>query len=1025
MITLITSKTHTSYWTPRESGYLNTDTGEVFYKPRVGEDINTAEIIAPRLEILVKVIGTLEQPAHHIQFQGITFQETTWLKPNTTGIEGRQSVDFAEKATGAVHLENANNILLERNLLRNLGGGGIVLYSAASDNVIRGNVIKDTGVGGISVDLLGIKNPTNPLVVCRRNIVSNNYITRVGRDFSSVSGIFAGLTDGTVIEHNEVFDTPYTGISVGWVLFYDESTQMQNNVIRYNRVHGIMNLLDDGAGLYTGNWQPGTQIYENYVYDMTKSPWALNGCPVYPTECFYGPGVYLDQFSRYIVVKNNVTRNVPMGIFLHQAVQNTVINWVGTKSQLAGWGNVFTSDGTLSKSAVMANAGLEAAYADIPQKGAPSFVPASYILTVLKSGAGSGTVEGDSLDCGAVCSVALPAGTSVTLHAVPGPGSAFFGWSGPCSGSQACTLVVEEDTIVTAIFGETTGPTLSVPTISAVTSTSATISWTTDQPADTQVAYGLTTALGAFSVLNPVLVSVHSVTLSGLAPNSLYYFQARSKDAADNLGTAEGVFATGVGSTSILINGSFESDYLGWTATGNQGIRPRASDGVKAVAFNGGQMPPDGVLSQSFTTTAGQTYLLQFDEGVYAYNGDEQRLQVTVQGQAVLVAQTLSVFGTGNGQTSWVPRSYPFVADRGTTTLTFKDLSPATANLDLLLDNVRVTLQGAVAPVITGQPQSVTVAAGGSASFSVTASGNAPLSYQWRFNGTPISGATGSTYSIASVQASHGGNYDVVLSNGGGSVTSATALLTVATGSILTNGSFESDYLGWAATGNQMIRPRASDGVKAVAFNAGQTTPDGVLSQSFTTTAGQTYLLQFDEGVYAYNGDEQRLQVTVQGQAVLVAQTLSVFGTGNGQTSWVPRSYPFVADRGTTTLTFKDLSPATANLDLLLDNVRVTLQAGAAQISLKARSGTLAHPLPLVDGTISLLRLTRGYRISLSNVSTGWYELQRSSDLKSWSSVAQVKASALGTAQFDDLDAGAEVSFYRVVLAEPSEEMMW
>jgi len=83
-----------------------------------------------------------------------------------------------------------------------------------------------------------------------------------------------------------------------------------------------------------------------------------------------------------------------------------------------------------------------------------------------------------------------------------------------------------------------------------------------------------------------------------------------------------------------------------------------------------------------------------------------------------------------------------------------------------------------VAPTITNQPASLTVTAGQSASFSVTASGSATLSYQWRKNGTAISGATSATYSIATTTSS-AGSYSVVVTNSAGSITSGSATLTV------------------------------------------------------------------------------------------------------------------------------------------------------------------------------------------------------------------------------------------------------
>jgi len=85
------------------------------------------------------------------------------------------------------------------------------------------------------------------------------------------------------------------------------------------------------------------------------------------------------------------------------------------------------------------------------------------------------------------------------------------------------------------------------------------------------------------------------------------------------------------------------------------------------------------------------------------------------------------------------------------------------------------------APVIGTQPASTSVSVGSSASFSVVAYGAATLTYQWRKDGTAISGATASTYTIASVASSDAGSYDVVVTNSKGSATSSAATLSVTT----------------------------------------------------------------------------------------------------------------------------------------------------------------------------------------------------------------------------------------------------
>lgn len=84
-----------------------------------------------------------------------------------------------------------------------------------------------------------------------------------------------------------------------------------------------------------------------------------------------------------------------------------------------------------------------------------------------------------------------------------------------------------------------------------------------------------------------------------------------------------------------------------------------------------------------------------------------------------------------------------------------------------------------VAPVITTQPAALSVPLGAAASFTVSASGTAPLSYQWRKGGSPIPGAISAGYSLAGVSSADAGDYSVVVTNSAGSATSAVARLSV------------------------------------------------------------------------------------------------------------------------------------------------------------------------------------------------------------------------------------------------------
>jgi len=85
---------------------------------------------------------------------------------------------------------------------------------------------------------------------------------------------------------------------------------------------------------------------------------------------------------------------------------------------------------------------------------------------------------------------------------------------------------------------DTTPPTISAVQATSITSAGATITWTTNEPATSQVEYGTTTAYGAQTTLDTALVTGHSEPLSGLNPSTLYHYRVKSRDAADNLTTS-------------------------------------------------------------------------------------------------------------------------------------------------------------------------------------------------------------------------------------------------------------------------------------------------------------------------------------------------------------------------------------------------------------------------------------------------------------------------------------------------------
>ncbi len=157
----------------------------------------------------------------------------------------------------------------------------------------------------------------------------------------------------------------------------------------------------------------------------------------------------------------------------------------------------------------------------------------------------------------------------------------------------------------------------------------------------------------------------------------------------------------------------------------------------------------------------------------------------------------------------------------------------------------------ALPPLIGVQPLSQSVAAGGTASFSVKASGSPPLRYSWRRNGAAIAGASQASYTTNNVQlADSGSQFSCVVSNAYGSVTSSSAGLTVAAqiAQLVQNGGFETgDFTSWTQSGQTngfSIRTTSSyahSGQYGAAM--GLSGLLGNLSQTLATSPGQSYLL--------------------------------------------------------------------------------------------------------------------------------------------------------------------------------------
>ncbi len=164
--------------------------------------------------------------------------------------------------------------------------------------------------------------------------------------------------------------------------------------------------------------------------------------------------------------------------------------------------------------------------------------------------------------------------------------------------------------------------------------------------------------------------------------------------------------------------------------------------------------------------------------------------QTVVAGQSVTF--TVSANGTTPLKYGWSRDGKPFssIGVEPSATLTLGNLQASDAGLvTVVVSNAYGTVTSTAAkltvvmdPSVLGiatQPVAQTVVAGSSASFSVTANGIGPFTYQWKRDGASISGATNAALNLTNVQTGDAGSYTVLVSNTMGSVTSAGAYLTV------------------------------------------------------------------------------------------------------------------------------------------------------------------------------------------------------------------------------------------------------
>ncbi|MFH0761897.1 MAG: right-handed parallel beta-helix repeat-containing protein [Bacteroidota bacterium] len=286
---------------------LERSASRLYYKPLPGQTPSETLVVAAVTEQLIILEGTKDNMVKNLKFIGIQFQDAAYRLP-VFSHDGMQAAFYYGSKSGAaegpglvppaIEMKWAANCTLTRCRISNIGGNGIYLREGCRDNRIGQTSIEDIGGNGV---MIGMTNDPgeDSLSLPVNNTVAGCDLSKAGIAFQGAVGIWLGFGAGNEISDCDVYDLPYTGISVGWQ-WNPLPTSSKNNRILNNRIHNAMQVLGDGGGIYTLGYQPGSVISGNDIYDILRS--ELN-------HASDNNGMFIDEGSKGYRIENNTIRN--------------------------------------------------------------------------------------------------------------------------------------------------------------------------------------------------------------------------------------------------------------------------------------------------------------------------------------------------------------------------------------------------------------------------------------------------------------------------------------------------------------------------------------------------------------------------------------------------------------------------------------------------------------------------------------------------------------------------------------------
>ncbi|MBD3293327.1 MAG: carbohydrate-binding protein [Armatimonadia bacterium] len=302
--------------------HLDRESGTLYYWPR-GDELDTAEVVAPVHDRIIHVRGEPGEDVGHISFIGLTFKDTTY----TPRIDSPYSPPDA-----AIWLEHARGCLIEDCRFTRTGGSALKLLGDARENRFLGNTVEHVGQSGVTMDRADDGDlHTAPM----DNVVAGCHMHHIGLVYKHVAGVYLGSRDpslaqepGNLIAHNFIHDVPRYAVGI--------KMSQGNTVVEYNEIRRTNLETNDTGGIEScvrNENAAGNTFRHNLVVDSVGLKHTSEGGIITP---YYTWGIYLDDHSSHALVYGNIcVRNWRGGAVVHGGRENVIENNIFVDSELA------------------------------------------------------------------------------------------------------------------------------------------------------------------------------------------------------------------------------------------------------------------------------------------------------------------------------------------------------------------------------------------------------------------------------------------------------------------------------------------------------------------------------------------------------------------------------------------------------------------------------------------------------------------------------------------------------------------